>query len=115
MSAELIPLAVVMFAVTYPSRALGLLAPRLDRLPKGVIAYLQLVGPAVLTALAAVAIMVRTADDGPPVFHIGVEWVAVAACLGVVIWRRNLLLGLLVAVAIVVVARAKGLAALPPA
>jgi hypothetical protein len=33
----------------------------------------------------------------------------------VVIWRRNLLLGLLVAVAIVVVARATGLAALPPA
>ena len=115
MSAELVPLAVVMFAATYPSRALGLLAPRLDRLPKGVIAYLQLVGPAVLTALAAVAIMVRTPEDGPPVFHIGVEWVAVAACLGVVIWRRNLLLGLLVAVAIVVVARATGLEALPPA
>jgi branched-subunit amino acid transport protein len=114
-STELIPLAVVMFAVTYPSRALGLLAPGLDRLPKGVIAYLQLVGPAVLTALAAVAIMVRTPDDGPPVFHLGIEWVAVLACLGMVIWRRNLLLGLLVAIAIVVVARASGLAGLPPA
>ena len=114
MSAELIPLAVVMFAVTYPSRALGLLAPGLDRLPKGAIAYLQLVGPAVLAALAAVAVMVRTPDDGPPVFYVGIEWVAVLACLAIVVWRRNLLLGLVVAVAIVVVARGTGLAALPP-
>ena len=115
MSTELIPLAVVMFAVTYPTRALGLLAPRLDRLPKTVIAYLQLVGPAVLTALAAVAVMVRTPDGGPPVFYLGIEWVAVLACVGMVIWRRNLLLGLLVAIAIVVVARATDLAGLPPA
>ena len=114
MSTELIPLAVVMFAVTYPSRALGLLAPGLDRLPRAAIAYLQLVGPAVLAALAAVAVMVRTPDDGPPVFHIGIEWVAVLACLGIVVWRRNLLLGLVVAVAIVVIARGTGLAALPP-
>ena len=114
MSTELIPLAVVMFAVTYPSRALGLLAPGRDRLPRAAIAYLQLVGPAVLAALAAVAVMVRTPDDGPPVFHIGIEWVAVLACLGIVVWRRNLLLGLVVAVAIVVIARGTGLAALPP-
>jgi branched-subunit amino acid transport protein len=113
-STELIPLAVVMFAVTYPSRALGLLAPGLDRLPRAAIAYLQLVGPAVLAALAAVAVMVRTPDDGPPVFHIGIEWVAVLACLGIVVWRRNLLLGLVVAIAIVVIARGTGLAALPP-
>ncbi len=33
---------------------------------------------------------------------------------GIIVWRRNLLLGLLVAVAIVVVARATGLAGLPP-
>ena len=114
MSTELIPLAIVMFGVTYPSRALGLLAPGLDRLPKPAIAYLQLVGPAVLTALAAVAVMVRTPDDGPPVFSIGIEWVAVLACLGIVVWRRNLLLGLVVAAAIVVIARGTGLAALPP-
>lgn len=106
MSTELIPLAVVMFAVTYPTRALGLLAPGLDRLPKGVIAYLQLVGPAVLAALAAVAVMVETSDDGPPVFHVGVEWIAVLVCVGIVVWRRNLLFGLIAAVLIVVVARA---------
>ena len=114
MSTELIPLALVMFAATYPSRALGLLAPGLDRLPKVAIAYLQLVGPAVLASLAAVAVMVRTPDDGPPAFYLGIEWVAVLACLGIVLWRRNLLLGLVVAVAIVVVARGTGLAALPP-
>jgi branched-subunit amino acid transport protein len=105
-STELIPLAVIMFAVTYPSRALGLLAPGLDRLPRRAIAYLQLVGPAVLTALAAVAVMVETPDDGPPAFHVGIEWIAVLACLGIVVWRRNLLLGLVAAVLIVMVVRA---------
>ena len=114
MSTDLIPLAVVMFVATYPSRALGLLAPAFDRLPKVAIAYLQLVGPAVLAALAAVAVMVRTPDGGTPVFYIGIEWVAVLACLGIVVWRRNLLLGLVVAVAIVVIARATEFAALPP-
>lgn len=113
MSTELVLLAVVMFAATYPSRALGLLAPGLDRLPRPAIDYLQLVGPAVLAALAAVAVMVVDPEDGVPRFHIGVEWVAVLACLGVVAWRRNLLVGLIVAVAIVAVARAAGLAALP--
>ena len=114
MSTELVPLAVLMFAVTYPTRALGLLAPAVNRLPKVAIDYLQLVGPAVLAALAAVAVMVRTPDDGPPAFYIGIEWVAVFACLAITARRRNLLLGLVVAVAIVVVARATGLAGLPP-
>ena len=113
MSAELIPLAVLMFVVTYPSRALGLLTPWLDKLPRVGFDYLQLVGPAVLASLAAVSVMVVTDDAGTPSFHIGIEWVAVLACLGVTAWRRNLLLGLAAAVGIVVVARATGLAALP--
>ena len=113
MSMELIPLAVLMFVVTYPSRALGLLTPWLDRLPRVGFDYLQLVGPAVLASLAAVAVMVVTDAAGTPSFHIGIEWVAVLACLGVTAWRRNLLLGLVAAVGIVVVARATGLAALP--
>jgi branched-subunit amino acid transport protein len=113
MSTELIPLAVLMFLVTYPSRALGLLTPWLDKLPRVGFDYLQLVGPAVLASLAAVAVMVVTDDAGTPSFHVGIEWVAVLACLGVTAWRRNLLLGLVAAVAIVVVARATGLAALP--
>jgi branched-subunit amino acid transport protein len=113
MSVELVPLAVLMFLVTYPSRALGLLTPWLDKLPRVGFDYLQLVGPAVLASLAAVSVMVVTDDAGTPSFHVGIEWVAVLACLGVTAWRRNLLLGLVAAVAIVVVARATGLAALP--
>lgn len=113
MSANLVVLAVLMFAVTYPSRALGLLTPGLDRLPKGAFDYLQLVGPAVLAALAAVTVMVVVGDDHVPSFHVGVEWVAVLACLAIVGRWRNLFLGLVAAVAIVVIARAAGLAALP--
>ena len=113
MNTGLVALAVLMFAVTYPSRSLGLLTPGLERLPRIAFDYLQLVGPAVLAALAAVSVMVVVGDDDVPSFHVGVEWLAVLVCLAVVAWRRNLFLGLLAAVAIVVVARATGLAALP--
>ncbi len=113
MSTDLIPLVVLMFLVTYPSRALGLLTPWLDRLPRIGFDYLQLVGPAVLASLAAVSVMVVPDGAGTPSFHVGVEWLAVLACLAVTAWRRNLLLGLVAAVAIVVLARNLGLAALP--
>ncbi len=113
MSTDLVVLAVLMFLVTYPSRAVGILTPGMERLPRQALDYLQLVGPAVLAALAAVSVMVVTDDGGRPSFHIGIEWIAVLACLAVTAWRRNLLLGLMAAVAIVVVARATGLAALP--
>jgi branched-subunit amino acid transport protein len=112
-STSLVLLAVLMFAVTYPTRALGLLTPWLDRLPRVGFDYLQLVGPAILTSLAAVAVMVATDEAGKSSFHVGIEWVAVLACLGVTAWRRNLLMGLITAVAIVVIARATGVAALP--
>jgi branched-subunit amino acid transport protein len=112
-STDVVVLAVLMFAATYPSRALGLLTPGLDRLPKAAIDYLQLVGPAALATLAAVSVMVVTDETGAPSFHVGVEWVAVVACLAVVAWRRNLLLGLVVAVVIVAGSRALGFAALP--
>jgi branched-subunit amino acid transport protein len=102
-----------MLAVTYPSRALGLLTPGLERLPRVAFDYLQLVGPAVLAALAAVSVMVVVGDNDMPSFHIGVEWLAVLACIAVVAGRRNLFLGLVAAVVIVVVARATGLAAIP--
>ncbi len=49
-----------------------------------VLDYLQLVGPAVLTAIAAVSVMVVTDDDGTPHVQIGIEWIAVLACLAVV-------------------------------
>jgi branched-subunit amino acid transport protein len=112
-STDLVVLAVLMFLVTYPSRAVGILTPGMERLPRKALDYLQLVGPAVLAALAAVSVMVVTDDGGRPSFHIGIEWIAVLACLAVTAWRRNLLLGLIAAVAIVVVARNTGLVALP--
>jgi branched-subunit amino acid transport protein len=108
MNTELVTLAVLMFAVTYPSRALGLLAPGMDRLPRRAFEYLQLVGPAILAALAAVAVMVVTTARGPT-FHLGLEWLAVGACLAVVAWRRNLFLGLVTAVAIAILGRLAGL------
>ena len=110
MSTNLVWLAILMFAVTYPSRALGLLAPAMDRLPKLVLDYLQLVGPAVLAALAAVAVMVTTEEGGATTFHVGIEWLALFLCLGLVAWRKNLLLGLAGAVILVVVARNLGFA-----
>ena len=113
MSTNLVLLAVLMFAVTYPTRALGLLAPAFDRLPQRAFDYLQLVGPAVLAALAAVSVMVISDDDGGSQFYVGIEWIAVLACLAITAWRRNLLLGLIASVAVVVIARATGLSALP--
>ena len=70
MNTDIILLAVLMFAVTYPSRAVGLLTPGFERLPAIATDYLQLVGPAILAALAAVAVMVVVDDDGVPAFHV---------------------------------------------
>src|SRR5512144_1816057 len=98
---------------TYPSRALPLLAPGIERLPRIATEYLRLVGPAVLTALAAVNVMVLTPEGGSPAFHVGIEWLAVAVCAALTAWRRNLLIGLVAAVVIVAVARALGVASLP--
>ena len=109
MSTDLVPLAFVMFAVTYPSRAVGLLAPALDRLPAPALAYLQLVGPAVLAALATVNVMVAT-TAGRSVFVIGLPWLSVGVCVAVYAWRRNLLAGLALAVVVAILGRAAGLA-----
>ena len=108
MSTDLVPLAVLMFAVTYPARAIGLLAPGMERLPARALAYLQLVGPAVLAALAAVNVMVAT-PDGRPIFVVGLPWLSVIACIAIVRWHRNLFLGLAAAVLIAVVGRLAGL------
>jgi branched-subunit amino acid transport protein len=107
-STDLVPLAVLMFAVTYPSRAIGLLNPAIDRLSRRALEYLQLVGPAVLAALAAVNVMVAT-SDGRSVFVVGLPWVSVLACLAIVAWRRSLFLGLAIAVVIAIAGRAAGL------
>jgi branched-subunit amino acid transport protein len=107
MSTDLVLLAALMAAVTYPSRALPLLVPGIDRLPRRALEYLQLVGPAVLAALAAVNVMVVT-QDGQPIFHIGVEWLAVIVSIALTAWRRNLLYGLAAGVALVAVVRYLG-------
>ncbi len=109
MSTALVSLAVLMWLVTYPSRAIGLLNPRIERLPRPILRYLQLVGPAVLAALAAVNTAIATDADGRPAIVVTVAWLAVAACLGVVVWRKSLLPGLVAAVAIALAGRAMGL------
>lgn len=110
MSTQLVLLALLMFAVTYPSRAVPILAPGIERLPPRALLYLRLVGPAVLASLAAANTLVAKGPDGAPVLHVGIELVGVVACVGVVAWRRNLLLGLVVGVAVVAAARGLGLA-----
>jgi branched-subunit amino acid transport protein len=105
MSTELVLLALLMGAVTYPWRAVPLLSPGLDRLPPLVLEYLRLVGPAVLAALAAVGILVVTEASGAHRLQIGIELVAVIVGVAVVRWRRNVFLGILAAVLIVAVVR----------
>jgi branched-subunit amino acid transport protein len=112
-STDLIWLALLMGLVTYPSRALPILAPGIERLPAVATEYLRLVGPAVLTALAAVNVMVAVNAAGSPSFHVGIEWLALAVCAVLTAWRRNLLVGLVAAVVLVALARQTGIAALP--
>jgi len=113
MSVDLVLLALFMGAATYPSRAIPLLLPGVERLPERGTAYLRLVGPAVLAALAAVNVMVALDADRTPSFHVGVEWLAVILCGGVVAARRSLLLGLVLAAGLVAVLRGLGLAEVP--
>jgi len=109
-SVELVGLALLMGAVTYPARALPLLAPGIERLPRIALAYLRLVGPAVLGALAAVNTVIVTDDAGAAHVQLGVGWLAVGCCIAIVAVRRNLFLGLVVAVAVAALARAANLA-----
>lgn len=113
MSVEFVGLALLMGLVTYPSRALPLLAPGIERLPGAAIEYLRLVGPAVLAALAFVNVMVVEDPAGGQVFHVGIEWAAIAVCGALTAWRRNLFVGLIGAVGLVAVARAVGFAGFP--
>lgn len=110
MSVELVALAVLMAAVTYPSRALPMLVPGIERLPGPAQEYLRLIGPATLAALAAVNALLITGVTGAAALHVGVEALAVVVCVAIVAWRHNLLLGLVSAVALVAISRAVGLA-----
>ena len=108
MSTELVLLALLMGAVTYPVRALPILAPGIERLRPRALLYLRLVGPAVLASLAAANTLVLPTDTGAPGLHVGIEAAGVVACLALVAWRRNLLLGLIAGMALVSVARFAG-------
>src|SRR4051794_29088227 len=99
--------------VTYPFRAVPLLAPGFERLPDRARLYLRLVGPSVLAALAAVNMMVVKNDAGQPVFRVGWEWLAVGLCIAVVGLRRSLLVGLVLAAGSIAVLRAAGVATPP--
>ncbi|MEW6225873.1 MAG: AzlD domain-containing protein [Chloroflexota bacterium] len=109
MSTELIALALLMGAVTYPSRALPLLAPGIERLPPRALLYLRLVGPAVLASIAAAETFVADTAGGSPALHLGIEAAGVLACLALVAWRRNLFLGLVAGIALVALGRFAGL------
>lgn len=113
MSTDLVVLAVLMFAATYPARAVGLLAPAVDRLPAPALDYLRLVGPAILASVASVTVLVALDPTGTPTLDVGVEWVAVLVSVVVTARSRNLLAGLVVAVVIVVIARAAEIGGLP--
>ena len=112
MSTVLIPLAVLMGLVTYPFRAIPLIAPGFDRLPARVRLYLRLVGPSILAALAAVNTIVARDDAGQPSLYVGPEWIAVGLCILVVALRRSLLIGLVLAAGSIALLRAMGLAPL---
>jgi branched-subunit amino acid transport protein len=109
MSVALVPLAFLMWAVTYPSRALPMLAPGIERLPAWAVSYLRLAGPAALAALAAVNCLLTA--DKPPYLLVGVEPVAVGVCVLIVARTRLLFPGVAAAVVVVAVTRALGVAA----
>jgi branched-subunit amino acid transport protein len=106
MSLDLVALALLMGAVTYPSRALPILAPGIERLPPRALEYLRLVGPGVLAALAAVSVLIVREDSAAPTLHIGIEFAAVLAGIAVVRRRHNVFLGIAVAVVLVALVRA---------
>ena len=107
MSLAFAPLALLMWAATYPSRALPMLAPGIERLPRPAVAYLRLAGPSALAALAAVNCLLTS--DRPAGLLIGVEPLAVLLCALIVARTRLLLFGVTAAIVLVAVARAAGL------
>jgi branched-subunit amino acid transport protein len=106
MSINLVGLALLMAAVTYPFRALPLFAPTKDRLPPIVQRYLRLVGPAILAALAAGNTAFAADAAGRNSFHVGIEWVAVALAVVLIAWRGNVFIGILAAAVLAAVGRA---------
>ena len=86
--------------VTYLIRAFAFRVGLPDALPRGVARYLDALPAAIIAALAGPAVFVPdgTLTHGP-------ELAAAVAVVGIVAWRRNLLLGVLAGVVIVAVLR----------
>jgi branched-subunit amino acid transport protein len=106
MTVDLVGLALLMAAVTFPFRALPLFAPTKDRLPPVVQRYLRLVGPAILAALAAGNTAFVEDASGRSSFHVGIEWIGVALAVVLIAWRGNVFIGILAAAVLVAVGRA---------
>ena len=106
MSVDLVGLALLMAAVTYPFRALPLFAATKDRLPPVVQRYLRLVGPAILAALAAGNTAFAEDAEGRNDFHLGIEWIAVALAIALIARRGNVFIGVLAAAVLAAVGRA---------
>jgi branched-subunit amino acid transport protein len=106
MNLGLLPLALLMWLATYPSRALPMLAPGIERLPRWAASYLRLAGPAALAALAAVNCLITS--DRTPHLLIGIEPAAVALCVVIMARTRQLFPAVGAAVVLVAVVRAAG-------
>ena len=106
MSVQLVGLALLMAAVTYPFRAIPLFLPTRDRLPPIVLRYLRLVGPAILAALAAGNTAFAQDAAGHNVFHVGIEWIGVGVAVALIAWRGSVFLGIVAAALVVAVGRA---------
>jgi branched-subunit amino acid transport protein len=109
MTNDLVLLALLMGAVTYPSRAVPMLVPGIERLPDRALLYLRLVGPAVLASIAASETLVQGTEAGGYAIVIGPEILGVVLCTALVAWRKNLFLGLVAGVALVAVLRLAGI------
>ena len=110
MSWELVLLAVLMGAVTYPSRASPCCRPASSgcrRRCSSTSGSSRRRSSPPWPRWARWSSAGRTAR---PAFHVGIEWLAVGLAIAIVWWRRNLFLGLLVAVVIAAAGRAVGLA-----
>ena len=66
-----------------------------------------------LAALAAVAAAVVLDSDRHASFHVGVEWLAVALCVVIVVRWKSLLAGLVVGAGLVAILRALDAVPLP--
>ena len=110
MTADLLPLAVLMGLATYPLRAIPFLWHGTRQMPAVARQYLRLVAPSVLASLAAVSVMIAADPGGRSAFHVGFEWLAVGLCIAVVALRGNLFLGLLIAAGFISAMRGLGIA-----